>query len=65
MSEPFIRALFDVKVVRFEMTVRTAHIVAGCLGAAAIVAAANMHNRSKRELTAPSEQRELELPLRP
>ena len=42
MAEPMMRMQVDLRVFRFEMAVRTVHVIAGCLGAAAIVAAANV-----------------------
>jgi hypothetical protein len=50
MSEPMLRLHVDLKAIRFEIAMRTVHVVAGCLGAAAIVAAAKLPVRAPREL---------------
>ncbi len=42
MAAPLLRMHVDLKVVRVDMTLRTVHVLAGCLGAAAIVAAAEL-----------------------
>ena len=62
MSEPMLRLHVDLKMIRLDVAVRTAHIVAGCLGAAAIVAAAAPLGRADREVPSPPARPELEPP---